>query len=201
MSVECPAQLVAVKADIDTRYIGRRIQAVLAKVTAARKERRGRREGEGEGDKEEGIIRLLKENRSPGGGDEKRRGRGVWRGIFLVVAPDHEARPIGSWISCQRKSWHMLQGPTRSARPRKPLESWRASRAMNGPPSRDEIMLRGAEETVPADSRRACALVGDGDTCSPGGTAIQPAGTWPRLWQTLSISARGRALMHYGNAA
>lgn len=34
-------------------------------------------------------------------------------GYFSLVAPDHEARPIGSSISCQRKSWHMLQGPTR----------------------------------------------------------------------------------------
>lgn len=80
---------------------------------------------------------------------------------------------------------------------------------MNGQPWTDEIMLQGAEETVPADLRRACApvgiedicaLVGDEDICAPGGIGIQTAGTWPRLWQTLSVPARGRALMHDGSA-
>lgn len=71
---------------------------------------------------------------------------------------------------------------------------------MNGQPSTDEIMLRGAKETVPADFETSVCAGGDEDTCSRGGIGIQTAGTWPRLWQTLSILARGRALMHDGNA-
>lgn len=80
---------------------------------------------------------------------------------------------------------------------------------MNGQPWTDEIMLRGAEESVPADLRPAFAmvenedvyaLVGDEDIRALGGIGIQTVSTWPRLWPTLSLLARGRALMHDGSA-
>lgn len=197
MSVECRTQLVAVKVDsYRYKYVGCRTQAVLIQASAGKIEEREKRKRRRQ---IRGNNQTSKENRSPGGGDEKRTKEGRYGGAFRLVAPDHEACPIGSWISCQRKSWHMLQGPTRGARPRKPLESWRASWDMNGQPWTDEIMLRGAEESVPADLRPAFAVENE-DIRAPGGIGIQTAGTWPRLWQTLSLPARGRALMHDGSA-